>query len=166
MSSENLRPHRYCSQCGTKFFKKINVSNTEWRERARFCSKICANTFRRGLEMSQEEREKRKGQIAWNKGLKGVQVAWNKGKSFPQVLSEKNGLWKGNNATMEAQHAWIVRRLGKPKKCEHCGTTEDKMYHWANLSGKYHRDVTDYIRLCVPCHKRMDLQRIYKTKKK
>lgn len=27
---------------------------------------------------------------------------------------------------------------------------------WANLSGEYRRDLSDYIELCVPCHRLKD----------
>ena len=56
-------------------------------------------------------------------------------------------------------HKWIYRQMGRPQQCNHCGTTEKRMYHWANVSGDYMRDVTDWVRLCVPCHKRYDLGR-------
>jgi hypothetical protein len=101
----------------------------------------------------------------WNKGLTGVQVAWNKGIHFTQLMNEKHPLWKDGDASPEAKHEWIRRRLGRPSKCEHCGTTEKRMYHWANISGEYKRDITDYMRLCVPCHKRYDLDKIALQKK-
>lgn len=31
--------------------------------------------------------------------------------------------------------------------------------HWANISGKYLRDITDWVRLCVSCHKYFDKQK-------
>lgn len=49
-------------------------------------------------------------------------------------------------------HNWVERTLGKPKLCEHCETTTAKRYHWANISGKYLRDKSDWLRLCVSCH--------------
>lgn len=85
---------------------------------------------------------------------------WNKGIKCEYQTAEKHYAWKGLEATLEAKHAWVVRRIGKPQKCEHCETTEKRMYHWANVSGKYLRDISDYIRLCVPCHKRYDLNRL------
>jgi hypothetical protein len=112
------------------------------------------------VPISAEHLAKKKLQVPWNKGLNGVQVPWNKGKSSPQVSGEKNGMWKGKNATMVAHHNWIKRRLGTPQKCELCGTTEKRMYHWANISHMYKRDVSDYMRVCVPCHKKYDMRKI------
>lgn len=57
-------------------------------------------------------------------------------------------------------HKWISRVAGKPKFCNHCLTKEDRMYHWANISKNYYRDVSDWVRLCVPCHKKYDLERV------
>ena len=64
--------------------------------------------------------------------------------------------WKGENASYEAIHAWVRRHRGKPQQCEHCGTTEKRMYHWANKSHEYKRDLNDWIRLCRPCHSKYD----------
>lgn len=53
-------------------------------------------------------------------------------------------------------HYWVERELGKPNKCETCLTEEDRRYMWANLSGEYMKDVTDWRRLCGPCHAALD----------
>lgn len=55
-------------------------------------------------------------------------------------------------------HTWIILRLGKPKKCEHCkkdGLTGRKI-HWANISHLYKRSEEDWIRLCAKCHGKYD----------
>ena len=70
--------------------------------------------------------------------------------------------WKGDEVCYKgnvALHSWIKRQLGFPNKCEHCGFESDSHHkiHWANKSHEYKRDVLDWIRLCVPCHKKYDL---------
>lgn len=68
-----------------------------------------------------------------------------------------------------AIHAWIARQLGKPKECSKCGFASDngRQFHWANISGEYLRDITDWVRLCVSCHFKMDKihERGWKTRK-
>jgi hypothetical protein len=142
-----------CQTCGKEYFKGVNTSMKKW-EASKFCSRSCIN----------------KGRQSWLKGKKRPYDSpgsfkkghdpWNKGKEWPEMFGENNPAWRGNHATMVAHHNWIKRQLGRPQKCEHCGTTEDRMYHWANKSGEYKRDVGDYIRLCVPCHKKYDMERI------
>ena len=56
-----------------------------------------------------------------------------------------------------AVHMWVAYHYGKPQKCENCFTTEKRMYHWANISRTYKRERSDWLRLCVPCHKRNDV---------
>lgn len=55
-----------------------------------------------------------------------------------------------------AIHQWVVREKGRPSKCEHCGTEKAKRFDWANTDHKYKRDLDDYIRLCVKCHRSYD----------
>ena len=57
-------------------------------------------------------------------------------------------------------HHWVKRYKGTPKKCEHCGKEKSnpKSIHWANKSHKYLRNLTDWIQLCVLCHKKYDIQ--------
>lgn len=52
-------------------------------------------------------------------------------------------------------HTLVNEARGKAFGCMHCQTTEKRMYHWANISGKYW-NVYDYINLCVPCHDKYD----------
>lgn len=54
-----------------------------------------------------------------------------------------------------ALHNWVERKLGVPSVCARCPRTSGR-FHWANISGKYKRDVSDWVRLCPPCHTRMD----------
>lgn len=53
-------------------------------------------------------------------------------------------------------HYWVEKNLGKPKKCEQCKSTDKSRYHWSNISGNYHKDLSDWERLCVPCHLKKD----------
>lgn len=69
---------------------------------------------------------------------------------------EKSYNWKGDSVGYEQLHFWIRKKLGKPQYCEFCTTTEDRMYHWASISGEYVRDFCDWLRLCVPCHSKFD----------
>lgn len=57
-------------------------------------------------------------------------------------------------------HKWVQRYKGRAKFCEHCLTREDRMYHWANVSGHYLRELDDWVRLCVPCHRQYDKERL------
>lgn len=70
---------------------------------------------------------------------------------------ENNSFWKGDKVGYFGVHNWIYRKLGQPSICSDCGTTDpNKKYEWANISGKYLRDVFDYKRLCVRCHRKFD----------
>ena len=64
--------------------------------------------------------------------------------------------WKGDDVKKGALHDWVRKHLGKPKKCEHCGTEKAKQYDWANKSHQYKRDISDWIRLCRSCHAKYD----------
>ncbi|MFA5261424.1 MAG: hypothetical protein WC450_09370 [Candidatus Omnitrophota bacterium] len=68
----------------------------------------------------------------------------------------KHPNWKGNNVSYQALHTWVTRHKGSPQRCEDCGTTEPRKYEWANISGKYKRDLNDWKRLCTKCHRKFD----------
>lgn len=59
-------------------------------------------------------------------------------------------------------HYWVEKTLGKPTVCSHCKeeklplTSGRRRVQWANVSGKYLQDVSDWIALCIPCHGKYD----------
>ena len=73
-----------------------------------------------------------------------------------KISNEKHPNWKGDGVSYAGLHIWINKKLGKPKHCAYCGRNDDRMYHWANISKSYKRELSDWIRLCVPCHSRFD----------
>ena len=79
---------------------------------------------------------------------------------YHSKIGNRNWNWKGDSVGYGALHTWIKKRLGKPQKCEHCQSTNKKMYHWANKSGTYKRNLSDWLRLCVSCHRKYDRTRI------
>ena len=94
-------------------------------------------------------------------GFKKGKTSWNKGLGVPWLIGEKHPKWKGNKASYRTIHHWINNHFGSPKICVNCGKdglTGHKI-HWANKSGKYLRNITDWMRLCVSCHKRYDLNK-------
>ncbi len=68
---------------------------------------------------------------------------------------------KGEKAGYRAKHKWIGRWYGYPTTCEHCqtGNLTGHQIHWANISGKFLRDRTDWLRLCAKCHGLFDKQK-------
>ena len=68
--------------------------------------------------------------------------------------------WKGNNISYSRLHGWVIQHLGQPTKCEHCGKDNltKGQIHWANKDHKYKRNLKDWIRLCVSCHRKYDKQ--------
>ncbi|MEW6610673.1 MAG: NUMOD3 domain-containing DNA-binding protein [Patescibacteria group bacterium] len=65
--------------------------------------------------------------------------------------------WKGDKVKYRSLHTWVEKRLGKPDGCEFCGRkATGRQINWANKSGEYKRDLSDWICLCVPCHTQYD----------
>lgn len=64
--------------------------------------------------------------------------------------------WKGDAAHYKSKHGWINKHFGTPKRCEKCGTNEAPNFDWANKSGRYLRERTDWLRLCRKCHAAFD----------
>jgi hypothetical protein len=122
----------------------------------------------------------------WNKGTEGVMKAnsgsfkkglspWSKGKDMDddfklkisisrkgKLLNERHFAWKGDNAGYSAIHSWVRRHFGCPAECANCSFKSGSNFkiHWANKSKTYKRIKSDWIRLCVPCHKSYDLGKI------
>ena len=79
-------------------------------------------------------------------------------KADPSRKGELNHNWKGGKVGYRGLHLWIVRKLGKPLLCSNCNKTSENIreFHWANISKKYRRDISDWKRLCAKCHSAFD----------
>jgi len=64
--------------------------------------------------------------------------------------------WKGDAVGYTALHSWVSRAYGCAAECEHCGDENAAAYDWANVSGEYKRERSDWLRLCRSCHMRFD----------
>jgi len=73
------------------------------------------------------------------------------------VKGKAHHAWKGRDVGYNALHSWVSRSLGEPQSCSKCGDTSNRRYHWANVSGRYYRDLDDWVRLCPSCHKKLDI---------
>jgi hypothetical protein len=72
---------------------------------------------------------------------------------------ERNSSWKGAQAGYQALHLRVEAARSAPQVCVACGSANpERRYEWANLTGAYEK-IADYIRLCVPCHRRFDAHR-------
>jgi len=83
------------------------------------------------------------------------------------IVGKDNASWKGDKVGYSALHSWVRRCKGKAKICEKCnkenGPAKDgrfKLVQWVNISREYKRDLEDFMALCVPCHKKYDLESI------
>ena len=88
-------------------------------------------------------------------------------KGVKEIISQKNKIrfknpenhpsWLGNNVGYRGLHLWINKVRGKATKCSHCGKIgTSHQIHWANISKKYKRVLSDWISLCAKCHKKYD----------
>lgn len=71
--------------------------------------------------------------------------------------AKNNFLWRDNKNKYTKVHRWVSKILGRDSFCESCGTEEDRRYEWANISGEYKEEVEDWLRMCVPCHRKFDM---------
>lgn len=76
------------------------------------------------------------------------------------MLEDKCWSWKGDKVGYYGLHKWVERKLGKPRICTRCKTEKATKYEWANISHRYLRELSDWIRLCVQCHRDYDLNKI------
>jgi hypothetical protein len=81
--------------------------------------------------------------------------------SLTGKTGEQSRRWKGLSASYQSKHMWIAKHYGKASACwnEACMYPDQpKRYEWANVSGQYLREVSDYVQLCPSCHRKWHYQ--------
>jgi hypothetical protein len=131
-------------------------------------NKISNGIHKRICKQCSKEFKTTMGEISSGGGIYCSRICYLK--MLPMVIKrdELSPNWKGDNVKRMALHNWVMRKLGKPTKCEHCGTdglTGHKI-HWANKQHKYKRDINDWLRLCTLCHAKYDKLQGLRFKKK
>lgn len=133
-----------CLEC-----KKIYSVNAYRKNATKYCSRQCANTgiARRPVTWGAKIGAK-------NRGNKRPDLA-EYNKKHPRSGAE-NALWKGSEAGYISKHIWVRKHYGKPVRCENCNSVQK--IQWANKSGKYLRERSDWLSLCPKCHYRFDIK--------
>mgnify|MGYP001566361475 CR=1 FL=1 len=110
----------------------------------------------------EHKRKLRKLLKSYNTKERALKISQGKlGKSNFKIKGKNHYKWRGSKVGYRALHSWIVRYFGKANHCEECGLDRipegmKRYFQWANLSGKYKRDIKDWKQLCVKCHKLFD----------
>lgn len=78
-----------------------------------------------------------------------------------EVSDSNHPNWVGDKVKYNALHTWIHRKLGKACRCDECGKSKApegkiKFFQWANISGEYKRELSDWRQLCAVCHRKFD----------
>ena len=122
--------------------------------RGRFCSPSCRSKVS-GVENYKNLSSGQKQKLAT---LSSIRLRQTRRKQASDQTLQPH--WKGDKVGYSGLHRWLKDRFGIPKYCEMCGTKDqNKKYEWANISGQYRRDRSDFIRLCTLCHRRWDRKR-------
>lgn len=96
---------------------------------------------------------------------------------FAHPRGEQNPKWIGDRASYNAVHNRLRRARGTPLCCQHCGSEGNDRYQWALDWSRateirywekcrrghvemlpYSVNPGDYVRLCVGCHRRFDVE--------
>lgn len=110
-----------------------------------------------------------KGTISWIKGKKIDRIKYpNFGHNKPHTENTKLKMSlskKGKHYSIETEfkekkgelsyvglHEWINRRLGKAKKCSNNINHISTKYCWANISGEYKKEISDWKEVCNKCN--------------
>lgn len=157
----NSSPKKKCEHCGDLFRFKPAMQK---RGHARFCSVPCQAKWQSETKKGQPKNwtPEWKAKLASANYARRGKPSGRKGATVPSTLNEKNHNWRGDNVSYGSLHSWIRRKLGTPSICWECGFTSNnsRQFHWANVSGEYRRDLEDFVRLCVVCHKAYDTGKI------
>jgi len=160
-------PNCSCIVCGNKFYCPPSRKAIG---RGKFCSTKCMGEFKKGKPDPNLTHKFPKGNKPWNTGLgnwreiecptcnKKFQALESQGTVYCSKKCSYVALRIANETDMSygTVHARVREMFGTPDECEHCGTTDSPKFEWANISGEYKLERSDWARLCCKCHRRFD----------
>jgi hypothetical protein len=137
-----------CKYCGKERYVQPSLLK---QNRGSYCSVSCARKDHKPIWLIESRKT--------DKYKKAARAA----KLKLYADETKHPRWKGDKVGYYGVHDWITKHYGQPKKCQECGLDdENRKYHWANISLNYIRDIKDWKRLCVSCHRKYDYSRPFR----
>ena len=135
--------------------------NCKNKSKNKFCSRKCYWICKKGTKLLEEHKQKISRALTGKKKspehIKNVCIALAPIRKLIAKRGEGHTNWKGEKIKYGSLHDWVASKLGKPKKCSKCGFDHpNARYQWSNISGKYKRELNDWERLCVGCHREKD----------
>jgi len=115
----------------------------------------------------------KKGYVPWNKGIKWspklrkIMLAGHRTKEYRQKMSlmrtgegnpmfgirgELSPFWKGDRVSYSGLHKWVAKEMGRPTQCSLC-KRRSRHIDWANRTGLYLRETSDWFAVCRRCHR-------------
>lgn len=120
--------------------------------------------FKKGNIISEEQKEILSNSLSekWDNGsftgMSGKKhTEETKFKMSISKKEEKAYQWKGDLVGYSGLHVWLNKKYGKACVCENesCEGVSNN-YQWANKTNQYRREISDWLQLCVSCHKKFD----------
>jgi len=156
-----MKHSKKCKQCKREFEKPQACSVRRFLERTKFCSKICSSKSM--MDKSPRFKKCVHCKKEFQRPTDYSNKMWVDRKFCSNLcdvdyrslnLSANDPKWKGEEVGYRQLHAWVTKHKGRPTTCEFCSRKNlyGRSIHWANVDGKYQRNLDDYIRLCVKCH--------------
>ena len=138
--------------CGNGFSKKSNESSKNWINKRKYCSRYCKDKSIIGKK-SNSKTKFFKGQIPWNKGLKGYRAGELNNKWKGGITSENDKIRKSDEYKNWRKSVYLRDNF----ICQGCKKVGGRIHaHHINPFSKFPKlrfDINNGITLCFNCHK-------------
>ncbi|MEK6879712.1 MAG: NUMOD3 domain-containing DNA-binding protein [Nanoarchaeota archaeon] len=118
----NLRTKESYIKQGQRMRGRIVSEETRKKLSIRLKGRKFSEEFKRrdslAIKKLWKNKEYRQKMVDAHKG----QIGWFKGKKRPEISGESHPNWMGDEVGYTGLHIWVRKNLGKPDKCEHCGS--------------------------------------------
>lgn len=136
-----------CLICSNQFYTtKYKLA----RGYSKFCSKVCTGESRRRYPIAPFKGRKHTPETIEKLRLNHNSLTTPKGRDHYN--------WKDVGLGYSGIHERVRKMYGRQSLCEHCGATEAIRFEWANVSGEYSLERSDWLRLCKSCHNKFDIK--------